>query len=238
MLDTIVINRQIAMVRHSYPDAVYLPDENALTLPFRLDATYEEIRIVRDCQLRIIMDEHYPHSLPRVYETSGAIPDGFIHRYVDGSLCFGVPTQVFYEHPGGIELLDLIRGPITQCLYSAFFQEEYGRMPFGERAHGVRGKLQFYEDIFSTVEPKEVLALLRYAAAGIYHGSDKCPCGSGQQVWKCHGPILRRLCSEEMSPSVETDANEVFGVLESYNTRERSLKMVKMSLAMQESRCR
>lgn len=232
MLDTCVINRQFAMVKRSYPDATYLSDENALTLPFRLDAVYEDIRIVRDCQLKILLDEYYPHSLPRVYETSGAIPDGFVHRYVDGSLCVGVPTQVLYEYPGGIELLDLIKGPITQCLYSAFFQEEYDRMPFGERAHGIRGKLQFYEDIFSTVKPEEVLALLGYAAAGVYRGSDKCPCGSGQQVWKCHGPILQRLCSEDMSLPVKNDANEVFEVLESYKARQRTLKMIRASLAM------
>lgn len=201
-----VIDAQVARLSGRYPGASYDPGSRTVLMPFRLDATFDDRRIVEDFILRIVLHDGYPHTLPSVYEESGRISDEFEHRYVDGSLCFGVPGEILMGFPGGIDLVGLIEGPVTSCLYSAAFLQRYGRYPFGERSHGMAGVLEYYRELFEVDDDLAALRLMRLVAEGRgYRGSDKCPCGSGKQIWVCHGKLLSELSSDDCASAIDGD---------------------------------
>lgn len=208
---------QVARLSDRYEGVAYDSHARTVRMRYRLDASFDDCWIVEDFSLRIVLGDGYPHEVPTVYEESCAIPDEFEHRYDDGSLCIGVPGEVLMMFPGGIELLELIEGPVTSCLYSAAFLRRYGRYPFGERSHGIAGILEYYRELFGVRSDQAAVSLMRFISERKrYRGSDRCPCGSGKQVWTCHGKTLNELSSEAYASAVAGDYNRISSEVEAY----------------------
>lgn len=53
-----------------------------------------------------------------------------------------------------------------------------------------------------------------FLAFGRYRGSDKCPCGSGRQIWACHGNKIEEFRSNQASEMVIQDLSMVMHELE------------------------
>ena len=224
------IVEQLSRLSSLYPDVRYDSDTGTVSMPYRLNAEFKGCQIVEDYQLRIVLNDGYPNALPSVYEESGKICDEFEHRYPDGSLCVGVPGELLMDSPAGIELADFIDGPVKSCLYSAAFLERYGRYPFGERSHGWRGILEYYCELFGVESLRAASSLMGLVATGDYRGSDKCPCGSGKQVWKCHGTMLRELSIDGSRQVVTDDYIRVASEAELINRRRRLSEAVRTNL--------
>ena len=149
-------------------------------------------RISDAYQIMMRFPEDYPESPPVTYETGGAIPPSFEHRFPDGSFCLGAPAEVrsrFLEHKS---LLRFINEQVIPFLYSCSYWREHGEMPFGELRHGEVGLLQYYMEFFG-VDIPAAMAILKLLADSIDAPLMKCPCGSGAILRKCHGSRVNQL---------------------------------------------
>lgn len=164
-----------------------------VTGPYALDATYDGIRLAEDFELQLTIPVDYPESLPRARELSEIIAPSYEHLFVDRSFCLGVQGELLIAQLKDPSLVRLYDGPIRSYLYSYLFHERYGRYPFGDRAHGTKGILQFYGEFFDEPSPIRTWKLLLSAVTKEYRGHLPCPCGSGIAGRKCHGDAILRL---------------------------------------------
>lgn len=199
-----VVCEQLERLERAYPGSTLEGNGKGMRVLFPMHASYDGVLIVRDCSLRLVLPDDYPYAIPKVYETTGTVPEGFVHRYADGSLCVGVPGQILIESPEGIDLVRFIEGPVAACLYSAFYQEKYGCMPFGERSHGATGILEYYDGLFSTT-PEKTIVLMQLVAKGRYRGHLPCPCGSDRKLRDCHGNLIKKLSDPHLRTTVSAD---------------------------------
>jgi len=142
--------------------------------------------------VKIIVSEHYPDVLPKIFETGKRIPKDF-HHYQDESLCLGAPLAVKQKFSRQPTLLGFVDNCVIPYLYSFSYQSRFGKMPFGELSHGGIGILEYYQDLFGVNDRRRVLKLLQILADDNYRGHDRCPCGSGKRIRSCHGKLLLKL---------------------------------------------
>jgi len=143
-------------------------------------------------EMELLIPENYPSDPPVVFETGGRIPEGF-HKYSDKSLCLGTPLEIRMKFKENPTLLAFTREQIIPFLYSFCYYEKYGRMPYGEHAHGGQGILESYKHIFHTNSDISTLGLLKILAENNYRGHHDCPCGSGKKLRNCHGDQILEI---------------------------------------------
>ena len=156
-------------------------------------------------EIAMRIPDRYPDDLPRVTETSGKIDNNYEHVFTDGSLCLEVPIQIrriFSQQP---TLLGFVNKLIVPYFYGYCHWKEYGEHPFGERGHGGEGIIQYYVEELSLKDEFTALAFIRFLDQHGYRGHEKCPCGSGRKVLKCHGPTLRDLHRHYTRPMLHED---------------------------------
>jgi len=127
----------------------------------------------------------YPYSPPFVQETGGRIPADF-HQNPDRTLCLGIPIELRQRFKKEPTLLAFVKNLLIPYLYSYSYFEKYGKLPFGEFAHGGKGIREYYQELFKTDDIYIVLELLKIMAGGKYRGHLPCSCGSGIRASKCH----------------------------------------------------
>jgi hypothetical protein len=144
-------------------------------------------------QIEIHSTATYPGSFPIVYEVDGRIPKNIDwHVYDSGACCLAVPAEERLECHAGIDLPGFIRKQVTGFFFNQTFRRKNGYF-YQERAHGLWGKLQFYEE-YLALDIKAVPRALAIIAAGREPGShSKCFCGSNRKFMKCHRHSLRKL---------------------------------------------
>ena len=167
--------------------------ETIVVGPYTLDATHNDVRLVEDFKLQIIVPAGYPNSLPKVKEISGIIEREYEHLYPDGTLCLGIQGELLIAQLKNPSLTALLDGPVCSYLYSYLYHKRYRRYPFGDRAHGASGILQYYEELFREPNPIKTISLLKTVCSDSYRGHLPCPCGSGLISRKCHGEIILEL---------------------------------------------
>lgn len=139
-------------------------------------------------ELTIRVPAAFPADLPSVTETGGKIPrDGHYHVNSDGTLCLGSPLRL---------LLALSRQPTlggfaTTCLVPYLYAVSHkllcgGPFVFNELAHGARGALRDYMDLFRLKRPEQAERALRLLGMKRRRANKQvCPCGCGRPVGRC-----------------------------------------------------
>lgn len=89
-------------------------------------------------------------------------------------------------------LIDFIRGPI----YDFFVSQTYfdltrkgfgkGVWLYGERGHGIVGRLEFYQEQLAVKDGKYIGKALEYILKKDLKGHWDCYCGSGKRLRDCH----------------------------------------------------
>jgi len=158
-------------------------------------ASFQNDTITDTFSVMIILPDDYPHSPPNVQETGGRIPADF-HQNPDRTLCLGIPIEVRQRFKKEPTLLAFVEKLLIPYLYSYSYFEKYGKLPFGEFAHGGKGIREYYQELFKTDDIYIVLELLKIMANGSYRGHHLCPCNSGKILRKCHGQLILKLLKE------------------------------------------
>lgn len=195
----------------AYEDLEYAAHEDGSAVvmgPYALDASYDGIRLAENFELQLAIPANYPESLPRVKELSDIINPSYEHLFVDRSFCLGVQGELLIAQLKNPSLVRLYDGPVRSYLYSYLFRERYGRYPFGDRAHGTKGILQFYSEFFNEPSLIGTWKLLLTTVTGEYRGHLPCPCGSGVIGRKCHGDAILRLKRSGAMSGVRADLDQ------------------------------
>jgi hypothetical protein len=172
-------------------------------------AAFNSITIDDEFSILILLYDDYPKSPPDVQETGGRIPPDF-HQYPDRTLCLGAPVEVYRRFKADPRLLAFVKTLVVEYLYGYAYFEKYASMPFGDLSHGGKGIREYYQETFCIDDVLIVLALLKVMADSNYRGHAPCPCGSGEILRKCHGPIILSLIKDQPKEHFLCDAKYIF----------------------------
>lgn len=154
-----------------------------------------EGRVVDSFQIEIVVPPAGPRAaVPIVREVAGRIP--YVadrHMYRDGAACLFVEAEFWFRHPTGMNLIDFIRGPVMSYFIAQLAYEQGKGWPFGERAHGAQGIVDFYAPILGTRDLRVIHRFVEMIGAKKVRSTWPCACGSGRRLGACHGGLIRSL---------------------------------------------
>lgn len=160
--------------------------------------------------VRIDLDDIPPKRQPRVFEIGGRIPKQDTHHVSsDGSLCVGVPEDIWLLLNGKFEIVRFIDEVVSPYLIGVACILRGEAWPFGERSHGAAGICEFYGERFGTKEPTHVLDIIEVLLAYAPKGHWPCPCGSGSVIRKCHRKELSELRARRIPVAILQRSEEV-----------------------------
>lgn len=153
-------------------------------------------------QIKLELDPQYPVVEPRLFETSGAVPEGR-HLNPDGTCCTCVWEEWLAATPD-VTVPAYMDGPLRDYFLSQRHFELTEEWPFGEREHGLEGFLDgCAEALGIEPDPKTIIEYLVFLRQGNPKGHWPCPCKSGLIIRKCHGKAIFAL-REKVSPELAT----------------------------------
>ncbi len=163
-------------------------------------------------QVSIGIPTGYPDEMPETKEIGGRVPVSF-HTNPGDYLCLEVPIRIellFRENP---TLLFYIDNFVIDYLTTYTCYRRLGKMPYGERAHGIKGKMQFYEELFNTKKWNIIIDYLKMLANMSYRGHRWCFCGSGKRLRNCHKDFVSKLISADKLRIFQEDYKEILDYL-------------------------
>ena len=149
---------------------------------------------ISDCyQIELRIPETFPRRIPAVFERGGRIPLSY-HHLQDGSLCLGSETRLRLMLCEGLSLVGFIDRCLIPYLYRFSYLETHGEAPFEDLEHGVSGIREDLRQLLGAKRESEVLPFIRLLGMRKQHANkERCPCGSGDRVGRCHHRQLNRL---------------------------------------------
>ena len=200
----------------AYPEMALLPageDHLAFAGRFGFRALWTDgIEVSDSYELRIEVPD-YPQHLPNVFEIGGRIPrEADLHVFPgSGKLCLGSELRLRQVIGPKLSILRFADLCIVPYLYAANRRQSAGGFVLGELAHGTRGILQDYQDIFGVSTPAAARAALRALATKPTSAArHPCPCGCGRRLAQCGfrvrideiRELAPRKCFEAMSKTL------------------------------------
>jgi hypothetical protein len=86
---------------------------------------------------------------------------------------------------------------LNPYLYSWLWFSKYGKMPWGERSHGLVGLCESYQDMLKITDKTKVIPFLKLITTNQIRPRAGCPCGSGQPYRKCHKKLVDKLLNSK-----------------------------------------
>ena len=155
----------------------------------------ENGRIIDSFSIEVVVPPEGTHgAVAKVRETGGRIPPvADRHVYSDGTACLFIEAEYWFRHPRGLNLVEYLHGPVKTYFVGQVFYEVEGRWPFGERAHGAAGDVEFFAPLVGSRDPRVIRSFLEMVVAKKLRSTWRCPCGSGHRLWGCHDAVVRKL---------------------------------------------
>ena len=152
-------------------------------------------RIIDSFSIEVLVPPEGTRSaVPTVREVGGRVPQqADRHVFANGTACLFIEAEYWFKHPRGLNLIEFLHGPVNTYFVGQLFYEQEGRWPFGDRAHGAAGDVDFYAPLLGTRDPRVIRAFLEMIAARKLRSTWRCPCGSGHRLWGCHDDAVRKL---------------------------------------------
>ena len=108
-------------------------------------------------------------------------------------MCLGAAAEIALKVNEDDSFLFFIEKILIPYLYAHRYFLKLGKMPFGERGHGVKGVLQYYKELLPITDPGKIIRLLNLIAARKIRGHLACPCGSNLKFRDCHWNVAIKL---------------------------------------------
>ena len=143
--------------------------------------------IDRTYLLKLVWPSDYPENLPKIIDEEKYFPrNQAYHTYSDGSFCLGSELKIKSLLQEDYSLSAFFEKIIDRFLYSVTHRIEFGNFPYGELAHGEKGLIDDYGEMFGVVGKKAVLYALR-ALGKRKREANKlpCPCRCGLRLGRC-----------------------------------------------------
>ncbi|MGB4758483.1 MAG: hypothetical protein WBP26_00320 [Candidatus Saccharimonadales bacterium] len=145
--------------------------------------------------IKIVLDEHYPLSPPRTYETAGRIKQTLDRHYFtgdDASCCLCIPHQLRKRFPVDEPISTYIDDLVIPYFKNQIHYEITGEY-VSEYSHGLAGIFEFYQDLFDSKNPYVILRLIKAVTDKQIKNYLPCPCGGKKRLRKCHMRMLKEL---------------------------------------------
>lgn len=171
--------------------------------------------VIKDSfEIKIRIPFGYPEILPLMFEVGGrtqAIIEKYkmtdprdLHINITNwnSACLCVRQEEKRKFPPGSTLVTFIDNLVVPYLYGLSFYDSHKKWPWGERAHGALGVLEFYAEDPEIPTEESMLAVAEsirkeknwvdYSKRIRKPSPDKfCLCGKKKPFKKCHPDVLR-----------------------------------------------
>ena len=130
-----------------------------------------------------------------VTELDGKIPVTYhTYLYPEKILCLGTAVelyQIFTQKPCLSNFIDNILNPY---LYRWLFIEKFGKAPWEDRSHGLKGIIEAYSSILQIpLNLTMIVEFLNLLIRQETRSNSLCPCNSGKKVKCCHKKKLEKL---------------------------------------------
>jgi hypothetical protein len=200
---TNISKTEVSDVISSYPglSEVIVDGNFALKGALNFEASFGKLEKINACfDVVIIIPSGYPQNLPTVYPDGFKFDHRFEHVNPNGSCCLEVPIEERRIFNQSATLLGFINTLVVPFLYSYCYFIKHGQFPFGDRGHGEEGVLQYYKELFGSKNYRYTISALRDLYLSGYKPHEKCPCGSGKKLLRCHKKEAKYLLSDTYKP--------------------------------------
>lgn len=130
-----------------------------------------------------------------VYEIGGRLPiniDWHVYES-DGHCCIKAFPEEVLICKSGITLESFIEEQLRPYFYNQKHREVNGFF-LNERSHGVKGNVEFFEEVFKTKNIQIIISGLEFIQLRKEPNRvQTCFCGSGKKYRKCHQKTYRTL---------------------------------------------
>lgn len=94
----------------------------------------------------------------------------------------------------GLSLVGFVERCVIPYLYRYSYLKMYGEAPFEDLEHGPSGIMEDLRLLLGLKRESEVLPFVRLLAMRKRHANkERCPCGSGSRLGRCHHRLANRL---------------------------------------------
>lgn len=211
------ITAQFAELSQRYDNLALYFDKNKAIIEgdILFHAKFKGFKSISDqYSIRIEVPHEFPQRLPETVETSGRVPRTF-HTNDGKYLCLEVPAKIKATLKRNPTLIHYVDEYVVPYLFGYSHYVRTGKLPFGERSHGQKGKLEHYHEMFQTKDTVIILSYLRMLAKGRYRGHRLCYCGSGKRLRNCH----KRKMEEYLALNMRLDYLEDYKEIKKYLER-------------------
>jgi hypothetical protein len=144
--------------------------------------------------IRIDLPATYPVGLPFAREVGGRLPHREdYHVNPDGTLCVGLPEDLWLRFGGRCELKAYLDGPLRSYFIGALHKLQGRPWPYGEWPHGAAGLREFYGSKIASTELQTIVTLVTIVAGDPVKGHWICPLGCGAEIRRCHLAVVKDL---------------------------------------------
>lgn len=178
-----------------------------------LELTDANNKIVDSYEVEIHYSNGYPFRFPLVFEIGGRIPiniDWHVFE-TDGHCCIATITEEILKSHKGITLAAFIENQVKPYFFNQTFRNVNGYF-LKERSHGIKGSIEFFEEMFKTNNLKTILQFLKFISKKVeLKSTAKCLCGSNKKYKKCH-----RRSVQYLLPLSNEYINFIINLIETY----------------------
>ena len=162
-----IIDESIDFIHQTFPEVAIRQEASSVIFEgrFILRGRYKDFIMEAAPRLKLVMDNNYPHILPKVFDTDDIIV--YDHKFQDKSLCLATPIDIKLRLLSSKNISDYIEGFLIPYFISYKYWEQSGQKIdiYGDRSHGEKGIIESLADFFNIEGNDEIRIRLLFSWA-------------------------------------------------------------------------
>ena len=161
------IDESIDFIHQTFPEVAIRQEASSVIFEgrFILRGRYKDFIMEAAPRLKLVMDNNYPHILPKVFDINDTIL--YDHKFQDKSLCLATPIDIRLRLLSSKNISDYIEGFLIPYFISYKYWEQSGQKIdiYGDRSHGKKGIIESLADFFNLEGNDEITIRLLFSWA-------------------------------------------------------------------------
>ena len=162
-----IIDESIDFIHQTFPEVAIRQEASSVIFEgrFILRGRYKDFIMEAAPRLKLVMDNNYPHILPKVFDTDDIIV--YDHKFQDKSLCLATPIDIKLRLLSSKNISDYIEGFLIPYFISYKYREQSGQKIdiYEDRSHGEKGIIESLADFFNIEGNDEIRIRLLFSWA-------------------------------------------------------------------------
>lgn len=162
-----IIDESIDFIHQTFPEVAIRQEASSVIFEgrFILRGRYKDFIMESAPRLKLVMDNNYPHILPKVFDINDTI--FYDHKFQDKSLCLATPIDIRLRLLSSKNISDYIEGFLIPYFISYKYWEQSGQKIdiYGDRSHGKKGIIESLADFFNLESNDEIRMRLLFSWA-------------------------------------------------------------------------